>query len=141
MSTTDPRQILSQARTIAVLGAHDDPSRPACYVPEYLYSQGYRVLPVNPLLVGRTLWGERVRGTLAELGQAVDIVDVFRRAEFLPAHEADILAMQPRPPVVWLQLGIREAEFARRLEQAGITAVQDRCMLADHKHFAIGRVA
>lgn len=141
MQTPDPRRILTEARTIAVLGAHDDPARPACYVPEYLYSQGYRILPVNPLLVGRTLWGERVRGTLAELQQTVDVVDVFRRAEFLAAHEADILAMQPRPPVVWLQLGIREAAFAQRLEAQGIAVVQDRCTLADHRRFSIGRVA
>lgn len=135
----DPCRILAEARTIAVLGAHDDPSRPACYVPDYLHSQGYRVLPVNPRLVGRQLWGEPVRATLAELKETVDVVDVFRRPEFLPGHEADILAMDPGPAVVWLQLGIRHDEFARRLQAAGIAVVQDRCTLADHRRFGLGR--
>ncbi len=135
----DPCRILTDSRTIAVLGAHDDPLRPACYVPDYLYLQGYRVLPVNPLLVGKSLWGQPVCATLAELREPVDIVDVFRRPEYLPDHLADILAMQPRPAVVWLQLGIRHDAFALRLQAAGITVVQDRCTLADHRRFGLGR--
>lgn len=130
---------LKNARTIAVLGAHHVPSRPAFYVPEYLHAQGYRVLPVNPTLVGKTLFGEPVRATLAELGEAVDIVDVFRLAELLPGHLPDILAMNPRPKVVWLQLGIRNEVFAKALVEAGIDVVQDRCTLADHRRFFSAR--
>lgn len=130
---------LKNARTIAVLGAHHAPSRPAFYVPEYLHAQGYRVLPVNPTLVGKTLFGEPVRATLAELGEAVDIVDVFRLAELLPGHLPDILAMNPRPKVVWLQLGIRNEVFARALVEAGIDVVQDRCTLADHRRMFSAR--
>jgi predicted CoA-binding protein len=133
------KETLKNARTIAVLGAHHVPSRPAFYVPEYLRAQGYRVLPVNPTLVGKTLFDATVRATLSELGEPVDIVDVFRLAELLPGHLPDILAMNPRPKVVWLQLGIRNDSFAKALIEAGIDVVQDRCTLADHRRFFAGR--
>lgn len=131
---------LRGARTIAVLGAHQDPKRPAFYVPDYLHAQGYRILPVNATLAGKTLWGETVRGSLADLGEPVDIVDVFRRPDLLPGHLAEILAMAPRPRIVWLQLGIRNDAFARDVEAAGIDVVQDRCTLADHRALGVGRV-
>jgi predicted CoA-binding protein len=127
--------ILKEARTIAVLGAHGERWRAACYVPEYLHAHGYRVLPVNPLLAGQRLWGEPVRARLADLDEPVDIVDVFRRPEALPAHLDDVLAMQPPPRVVWLQSGIRHEDFARRLSDAGITVVQDRCTMAEHQNY------
>lgn len=132
--------VLKTARVIAVLGAHDNPIKAACYVPEYLHEQGYRILPVNPALVGKELFGEKVRATLAEIGEPVDVVDVFRRPELLPGHLADILAMAPRPKVVWLQLGIRNDAFARDLVAAGLDVVQDRCTLADHRRFQVGPV-
>jgi predicted CoA-binding protein len=133
-------RVLRSARTIAVLGAHADPSRPASYVPEYLHAQGYVILPVNPMIAGRELWGSAVRASLAELAQAVDIVDVFRRPELLPGHVDEILAMSPRPRLVWLQQGIRNDAFARTIEAAGIDVVQDRCTLADHRRLGIGPV-
>ena len=131
---------LRNARTIAVLGAHDDPTRAACYVPEYLASQGYHILPVNPMLAGKVLWGEPVRPTLAELKGPVDIVDVFRRPDQLKAHLADLYAMMPRPRLVWLQLGIREDAFASAVTNAGMDVVQDRCILVDHRALGVGRV-
>lgn len=140
---TKPDEIASAlraARTIAILGAHRDPSRPAHYVPDYLHAQGYRIVPVNPALVGETLFGEPVRSTLAEVGEPVDIVDVFRRPELLPAHLEDILAMSPLPKLVWLQLGIRNDAFARSILAAGIDVVQSRCTLADHRAMGIGPV-
>jgi predicted CoA-binding protein len=140
-SSTGIRDVLSRARTIAVLGAHHQPSRPAFYVPDYLHAQGYRIFPVNPTLVGTTLWGEPVRATLAELGEPIDLVDVFRLAEMLPSHLADLLAMKPLPRVVWLQLGIRNDAFAKALIDAGIDVVQDRCTLADHRSMGLGQVA
>lgn len=140
--TTDPEvaEVLGAARTIAVLGAHEQPQKPAFYVPEYLHERGYRILPVNPVLAGKVLWGETVRATLAELGEPVDLVDVFRRPELLMGHMADLLAMKPRPKLVWLQLGIRDDAFARAAQAAGMDVVQDRCTLADHRRLRIGRV-
>lgn len=137
---TDPtlaKQFLLEARTIAVLGASNRPSRPAHYVPAYLVEQGYRVLPVNPQHEGEALFGETVKRTLAELPGPVDIVDVFRRSEHIPAHVDDILAMQPWPKVVWFQSGIINDEVARQLEAKGIRVVQDRCTYADHRRFGL----
>jgi predicted CoA-binding protein len=135
----DVRRVLAEARVIAVLGAHCEQPRPACYVREYLHEQGYRIIPVNPELAGQTLWGEPVRRTLGEIGEPIDILDVFRRSDHLPAHLPEILAMQPRPKLVWLQLGIRHPQVAAALVAAGIDVVQDRCTLADHRHFGLGR--
>ena len=135
------RQVLLDARTVAVVGAHTAAHKPAHYVPDYLHSQGYRILPVNPVFAGQKLWGETVQGTLEDLAETVDVVDVFRRGEQVPQHLADILAMQPRPKVVWLQLGIRNDDVARQLLAAGIRVVQDRCMKADHRQLGLGPVA
>ena len=132
------RRALETSRTIAVLGIHDDSARPAAYVPEYLAKVGYRVLGANPLLAGRTLLGHPVAATLAELverGEAIDMVDVFRRAEAIPAHLDDLLAAKPK--IVWLQLGIRNDEVARKLEARGIEVIQDRCTYADHRRFGL----
>lgn len=129
---TELRDIFARIRTIAVLGAHTDPSKPAHYVPDYLHAAGYAIRPVNPVFVGLTLWGHPVAATLPEVAP-VDMVDVFRRPEVLMDHVAEILAMTPRPPLVWLQLGIRHAEFARTLRDAGIAVIEDRCTLAEHR--------
>jgi len=132
MSLEHARTVLESARTVAVLGAHPRAEKPAHYVPAYLVHNGYRVIPVNTRYAGRTLWDEPVRATLAELDAPVDVVDVFRRADAVPEHLDDILAMSPLPKVVWLQLGIRNDAVAERLRAAGIDVIQDRCMLADH---------
>lgn len=132
------RDILSTSATIAVLGIHEEPEKAAFYVPEYLHDEGYRILGVNPQFEGKTLFGQPVRSTLAELGEPVDLVNVFRRPEMIPGHIDDILAMQPRPKVVWFQLGIKNDDAARVLEAAGITVVQNRCTLADHQRLGLG---
>jgi len=135
------REILMTSPTIAVLGVHHEPEKAAFYVPEYLHDEGYRIIGVNPVLAGRELFGENVRKTLAEIDQPVDLVDVFRRPELIPQHVEDILAMTPRPKVVWFQLGIRNDESAKILEAAGITVVQNRCTMADHQRLGLGRPA
>ncbi len=128
-------EVLERSRVVAVLGAHHETQRPAFYVPDYLHQQGYRVIPVNPQLVGENLWGEKVRGHLSELDEQVDLVDVFRRPDALDDHLADFLAMRPNPRAVWFQLGIRNDRVAAALVASGIDVVQDRCTLADHKRF------
>lgn len=127
------RRILSSARTVAVLGAHEQTSRPAFYVPDYLHSQGYTIIPVNAMLAGQTLWGRTVLASLGEIDEPVDVVDVFRRSDALPGHLDEIIGMQEAPRVVWFQQGIRNDEVARALEARGIEVIQDRCMLADHR--------
>ena len=143
MILTDPavlRTRLANARTIAVLGAHHEPARPAFYVPDYLARQGYRVLAVNPALAGTTLWGGPVVGSLVALPSAssIDLVDVFRRADALPAHVDEILGAVRPGTLVWFQLGIRNDAVAQRLSDAGLDVVQDRCTLADHRAWGIG---
>jgi predicted CoA-binding protein len=135
------REILTTSPTIAVLGLHHEPEKAAFYVPEYLHDEGYRIIGVNPRLVGQALFGEPVRNTLAEIDEPVDLVDVFRRPDLIPAHVEDILAMRPRPKVVWFQLGIKHEDAARILEAAGITVVQNRCTLADHQRLGLGAPA
>jgi uncharacterized protein len=134
----DPRlrEILETCPTVAVLGIHDDPARAACYVPAYLDQHGYRILGVNPRLVGRALFGHPVVARLADLAEPVDLVDVFRRSEWLPEHQGDLIACRPR--VVWMQLGVQSDEVARALEAAGIEVVQDRCTMAEHRAMGLG---
>ncbi|WAS94944.1 CoA-binding protein [Nannocystis punicea] len=134
------REILARTRTVAVLGAHTDPNKPACYVPDYLNEVGYTVRAVNPVFAGRRMWGEPCVAALTDLQVApgeLDMVDVFRRPEFLLGHVPEILAVKPR--LVWLQLGIRHAEFARTLRDAGVDVVEDRCTLAEHRRLGLPR--
>jgi predicted CoA-binding protein len=132
------RRALEQAKIIAVLGAHPDLQRAAGYVPDYLAKVGYRILPVNPVYAGHTLFGETVVASLAELRGRVDILDVFRRSEAIAGHVDEVLAMRPRPRVVWLQLGVRDDAAAAAWSAAGLHVVQDRCTLAEHRALGLG---
>jgi predicted CoA-binding protein len=132
------RRILEQARSIAVLGATTKSHKAGFYVPDYLLSQGYRVFPVNPRLVGEELFGRPVVATLGDLSEPVDLVNVFRRPEHLPMHLDQLLAL--KPAVVWMQLGIRHDGVAAVLEEAGIEVVQDACTLAEHRAEGLGPV-
>ena len=126
-------RILREARTIAVLGAKSEAGEPAFYVPAYLEARGYRVRPVNPTRVGQRILGEPVVATLADLPEPVDVVEIFRRSEYLPAHAAEILRLPWTPAAVWFQLGIRHDAAAAELARAGIRVVQDRCMMPEHR--------
>lgn len=131
----DVLRVLEESKVVAVIGFHRDPGKPAHYVPEYLDRQGYTIVPVNPALAarGESFFGRAAVGTLAELTESVDVVEVFRRSDKVREHLADILAMQPLPKVVWMQQDIRDDEVAAKLTAAGIDVIQDRCMLADHR--------
>ena len=131
-------RILNTVRTVAVLGAKVGVDQPAYYVPAYLAARGYRILPVNPTLVGRSLFGVSVAPTLADLPEPVDLIEVFRRPEFLPGHAREILSLPWRPAVVWFQLGIRHDGAAELLARAGILVVQDRCMMPEHRRLLGG---
>ncbi len=134
-SKPDVIRVLTENKVIAVVGFHHDSAKPAYYVPEYMYRQGYTIIPVNPALAarGESYFGHKAVATLAEITVPVDIVDIFRRSDRVPDHLSDILAMNPLPKVVWLQLGIRNDAVARQLSARGIDVVQDRCLLADHR--------
>lgn len=124
--------ILRETQTIAVIGAKAGAGEPAFYVPGYLRSRGYRILPVNPTLAGRSLFDVAVVPTVGDLAAPADVIEIFRRPEYLPAHAAEILALPWRPAAVWFQLGIRNDRAAETLARAGIRVVQDRCMMPEH---------
>lgn len=126
-------ELLQGVSTIAVIGASTREGRPANYVPAYLAGRGIDVVGVNPAAAGETLFGNAVVGTLAELEQPVDLVNVFRRNDDIPGHLGDILALDPKPRAVWIQLGLRHDETAEALRAEGITVVQDRCLMVEHR--------
>ena len=123
--------LLAATRTIAVVGIKDDESEDAFRVPRYLQQQGYRIVPVNPKL--QRVLGERAYGSLEEVEQAVDLVNLFRAPDHIDAHVDEILAISPRPSTAWMQLGIVHGTAAARLRAAGIAVVQDRCIMVEHK--------
>jgi hypothetical protein len=132
-SDAELRDLLERTTTIAVLGIKDAPAEDAHRVPAYLQAHGYHVLPVNPKLAAQPVLGVRAVASLAELGETPDLVNVFRAPQYVAAHTDEILALEPRPRAVWLQLGIRDDASARRLEAAGIAVVQDRCIMVEHR--------
>ncbi|MBB5751151.1 CoA-binding protein [Prosthecomicrobium pneumaticum] len=121
------RAILTETRSIAVIGASANPSRPVHGVMAYLIRSGYAVTPINPGLAGQAIHGRTVVGRLADLAEPVDMIDVFRNSDAIAALADEILALPWRPKTVWLQLGIRNDAAAERLEAAGIQVVMDRC--------------
>ncbi len=123
--------LLDRVRTVAVLGVKPAESgAPAYYVPAYARRAGLRVIPVPTYYPEMTeLFGEPAHRTVAGIGERVDLVDVFRRPEHLPAHLDDLLAA--RPGAVWFQSGIRNDAVAERLARAGIDVVQDRCLMVE----------
>ncbi len=124
-------RLLEAARTIAVVGIKDGENEDAFRVPLYMQRAGYRILPVNPKL-DRVL-GETCHASLTEIDRPIDIVNLFRASEHIPGHVDEILALDPRPAAVWMQLGIHHGPSARRLRDAGIDVVQDRCIMVDHR--------
>jgi hypothetical protein len=131
---TDERQtlgtILRESRTIAVVGLSPRPDRPSHGVAAYLQGQGYRIIPVRP--GGGNILGEPSFADLRAAAQAgpIDIVNIFRRSDALPALLDDLLLVHPR--LVWMQVGVADQQVRARLESAGIPVVMDRCLMVDH---------
>jgi predicted CoA-binding protein len=125
------RELLAQVHSIAVVGIKSGADDDAFRVPHYLQQHGYRILPVNPKL--DSVLGERAYASLAEIEEPVDLVNLFRAPAHVPGHVPEILALRPRPRGVWMQLGITHPEAARRLREAGIAVVEDRCLMVDHR--------
>jgi predicted CoA-binding protein len=124
------RSLLGASRVIAVLGIKTGAGDDAYRVPAYMQARGHRILPVNPRL--ERVLGEPCVPALVDLGETPDLINVFRAAAHVPGHVDEILALPQLPRGVWLQLGIRHDAAAARLEAAGISVVQDRCLMLEH---------
>ncbi|HYR09456.1 MAG TPA: CoA-binding protein [Longimicrobium sp.] len=137
--TTDQgiAEIVRNSRRVAVLGIKTEAQagQPAFYVPEYLHRAGVDVVPVPVYYPDVTeILGKKVYRNVADIPGQVDLVDVFRRSQDVPPHLDDLLAAKPK--AVWMQSGIRNEEAARRLAEAGIKVVQDRCLMVEHRRHA-----
>lgn len=122
---THLKDVLTRVRSIAVVGASDDPVKASYIVVKYLRDKGYRVLPVNPKLAGGTLLGLPVHASLSDLPEAPDMVDIFRNAAAAGSIADEAIAIGAK--VVWMQLGVRNDEAAARAEAAGLTVIMNRC--------------
>jgi uncharacterized protein len=123
------RDLLQRSKTIAVVGLSDSPMRPSYGVSAYMQSQGYKIIPVNPTIAESL--GEKSYPTLRSIPEKIDIVDIFRRPEYLE----DIVdqAIELKIPAVWMQEGVINQKAAQKAEKAGIFVVMDLCILKEHK--------
>ncbi|MDE3135446.1 MAG: CoA-binding protein [Acidobacteriota bacterium] len=129
-------EILKNGRTIAVVGLSSKPFRPSRGVAEYMQSVGYRIVPVNPMET--EILGEKAYERLEDIPFPVDIVNVFRRSEFVPDIVKSAIAIGAR--AIWMQEGVLHAEAAEMARQAGLQVVMDSCIMKEHvKRFRIGR--
>jgi uncharacterized protein len=119
--------ILNGVKTIAMVGASANNVRPSYFVLKYLIDKGFEVYPINPGRAGGEILGRPCYAALAEVPVAIDMVDVFRAADAVPAVITEALALDPLPKVIWLQLGIRNDAAAAEAEARGITVIQNRC--------------
>jgi predicted CoA-binding protein len=139
--TTDAeiKALLENARTIALVGASDRPDRPSNRVMKTLQDHGYRVIPVNPQITGEHVHGEFVFRELAQLGDPIDIVDIFRNSAV--AGEAVDQAIAIGAKAVWMQLGVIDVKAAARAEVAGLQVVMDRCPAIDIPRLGVAKIA
>ncbi len=121
------KDILQRTKRVAVVGVSMNPVRPSYYVARYLSLKGYTVIPVNPGHAGKDLFGQTVRGSLAEISEPVDMVDIFRRSEAVPPIVDEALEVFPDLRTVWMQIGVEHAEAAAKAQARGVVVVMNRC--------------
>ena len=124
---TQLKNILTQTKRIAVVGASLNPVRPSYYVTRYLKTKGYDIVPVNPAHAGKTLLGVTVVSQLSDIEGDVDMVDIFRRSETVPEIVDEALQVFPDLATIWMQIGVQHLEAAEKAEAKGVTVIQNRC--------------
>jgi uncharacterized protein len=131
-ASDDIGRLLTGVKTIAVVGLSNDPMRPSYGVSSYMQQQGYRIIPVNPTV--SEVLGERSYPDLSSVREKIDLVNVFRRPEFVPDIVAE--AIRLKLPAIWLQEGVIHQQAAQKAREAGISVVMDRCILKEHRRRA-----
>jgi hypothetical protein len=121
------RGILNTVKTIAMVGASEKENRPSYFAFKYLLERGYKMIPVNPGHAGEDMLGQRIYARLADIPEPVDMIDIFRGAQYAPAIVQEALALKTRPLVIWMQLGVRNDEAAALAEANGMKVVMNRC--------------
>jgi len=129
-SASDPiGDLLKRAKTIAVVGLSNRPLRPSHGVALYMQQQGYRIIPVNPNI--QSALGEKAYASLKDVPEKIDLVNIFRRSEFVPEIVGQAIAL--KVPAVWMQEDVIHEQAAEKARQAGIFVVMDRCILKEHR--------
>ena len=128
-TSDDIGRLLSAVKTIAVVGLSNDPMRPSHGVSSYMQQQGYRIIPVNPTI--SEALGERSYPDLASVPEEIDLVNVFRRPDYVPAIVDE--AIRLKLPAIWLQEGVIHPEAASKARETGMPVVMDRCILKEHR--------
>ena len=127
---SDPiRELLQRAKSIAVVGLSDSPMRPSHGVSAYMQAHGYKIIPVNPTITGSL--GEKAYPSLREVPEKIDIVDIFRRSEFV--EEVVDQAIELKIPAVWMQEGVINQKAAEKARKAGLFVAMDLCILKEHR--------
>jgi len=128
--------ILNSVKTIAVVGASANDVRPSYFVMKYLIAKGFTVFPVNPGQAGKEILGQMTYAKLSDIPHGIDMVDIFRASNAVPAIVDEALALDPLPGVIWMQLTVRNDEAAARAEAAGIKVVMNRCPKIEYARLA-----
>ncbi|KEJ98102.1 hypothetical protein SAMN05444149_101191 [Pseudosulfitobacter pseudonitzschiae] len=121
------KDVLKRTKVIAVVGVSTNPVRPSYYVARYLSLRGYRVIGVNPGAAGQMLFGQKIVAGLAEIDAPVDMVDIFRKPDAVPAIVDEALEVLPELRTIWMQIGVEHGPAAAKAEARGITVIQNRC--------------
>ncbi len=125
-------EILKTSKTIAVIGFKNGESDDAYKIPNYMYQQGYKIFPVNPKYKDKKILGGTCVSSVTTITQPIDIVNIFRKPEFVLEHAKEILSMKVLPKCVWMQLGIYNFDAEKLLSAKGIKVVQGRCIMVEH---------
>ena len=121
------RDVLQCTKVVAVIGVSINPVKASYFVARYLGLRGMKVIPVNPVYAGKSLFGETIVSSLAEISQPVDMLDIFRRSEAVPEIVDEALAHLPDLQTIWMQIGVEHEEAARKAQARGIDVIQNRC--------------
>ena|SRR5260221_12937975 len=126
------QEMLENSKTIAVIGMKNDEFEEAYKIPLYMKEHGYIIFAVNPTRSGKEIWDSVFYEKLSDIKESIDMVNIFRRPEFLVEHAKEILELNPLPKYAWFQLGIYNDEAAKMLEAKGIKVIQNRCIMVEH---------